>query len=248
MRDGVYCANADADFGYQGFYGDAVTVEDGATLKLASLKADHIRNRCILLYGDGAEGQGGALVCTGYGQNNFGQFYIKANTTFMTELAGDYALIFQKGTFSGNATTITLNGNDLTLKAKGKGSRYGYRIAEGFRVNGSGRFIVDGTYLGQGDKNVVNYTAAANDGYVTLVLRDGATFRPRQQATVSFFDKVDAEAGTTVSAGENSSAPFDMALDAISGAPAVSSVLSLSIINVISTYLLYNAAFYTQKR
>ena len=228
IKEGVFSVRVDGDFGQQAFAGDAITVESGATIRLAG-SGINILNRAVWVEGDGAGGAGGAIVCDGYGQNSYGQFRLNGNVTFFTRYSGDYALVFMQGSYPDNPTTVNLNGHDVILKAAGKGSRYGYRISAGFRVNGSGRFVVDGTYLGQGAAIVSNHTASANNGYVTLVLKNGATFRPRTQSMVSFFDAIDAEAGTTIAAGESDAPPFDMHLSDIAGAPAATALSSLNI-------------------
>ena len=228
VSQGTFRASRNGDFGYQGFQPDAVTVEPGGTICLVG-SGINIDNRVVRIAGSGASGEGGAIVCAGYGQSRYGQFELTDDATFMTTFAGDYALVLMLEKDRPNPTSVTLNGHDLTLKAAGKGSRYGYRIDRGMRLKGSGRFIVDGTYLGQGAASVSNYTAAANNGYVTLVLKNGATFRPRQQSTVSFFDAIDAEYGTTIAAGENDSAAFDMYVSAIAGAPAATALSSLNV-------------------
>ena len=228
VKEGVFSVRVDGDFGQQAFAGDAITVESGATIRLAG-SGINILNRAVWVEGDGAGGAGGAIVCDGYGQNSYGQFRLNGNVTFFTRYSGDYALVFMQGSYPDNPTTVNLNGHDVILKAAGKGSRYGYRISAGFRVNGSGRFVVDGTYLGQGSAIVSNHTSAANNGYVTLALKNGATFRPRTQSMVSFFDAIDAEAGTTIAAGESDAPPFDMYLSDIVGAPAATALSSLNI-------------------
>ena len=228
VREGIFSVRVNNDFGYQGFAGDEMNVEAGATLQLSG-SSWNIINRAGFVAGEGAPGAGGAVVCKGYGQANYGQFKLSGNTTFFTDYSADYALVLTKGSYPDQATMVALYGYDFTLKARGKGSRYGFRLADGFRLNGSGRFIVDGTYFGQGAANVSNFTSAANNGYVTLVLKNGATFRPRTQHMVAFFDAIDAERGTTIAAGENGAAPFDMYLQDIAGAPAATSLSSLNI-------------------
>ena len=233
IREGVFSVRVDEDFGQNAFAGDAITVESGATLRLSGASWN-MSNRAVWVGGAGAAGAGGAIVCHGYGQANYGQFKLTNHATFFTEYTADYALVFTRGAFSGQATTVTLNGYDLTLKAAGKGYRYGYRLSGGFRLNGSGRFIVDGTYFGQGSGSISNYTSAAGNGYVTLVLKNGAKFRPRTQGMVSFFDAIDAESGTTIAAGEDSAPAFDMYLSAIAGAPAATALSSLNISDSIT--------------
>ena len=225
----------DNDFGYNGCLDDAIIVESGATIRLSGGSSDiNIYNRVVNVVGSGASGWDGAIVCDGYAQNNFGQFKLAGDATFMTKYSADYALVFRKGNVANNPTTIALAGHDLTLKAAGTGYRYGYRIEAGMRLKGSGRVIVDGTYLGQGAANVSNYTTVAQNGYVTLVLKNGATFRPRTQGMVSFFDAIDAESGTTIAAGENNAAPFDMYISAIAGAPAATALSSLNVSDSIT--------------
>ena len=230
IKEGVFSVRVDGDFGYNGYQRDAITVQDGGTIRLAGPNFNfNIINRVVLVEGSGAVGAGGAIVCCGYGQNNYGQFGLSSHATFFTDYSADYALVFARGTFPGQSTTVTLNGYDLTLKAAGKGYRYGYRISAGFRLKGSGRFIVDGTYFGQGSATVTNFTAAADNGYVTLALKNGAMFRPRTQSMVSFFDAIDAESGTTIAAGESDAPPFDMHLIDIAGAPTATALSSLNI-------------------
>ena len=241
IKEGVFSVRVDGDFGYNGYQGDAITVQDGGTIRLAGPNFNII-NRVVLVEGSGAVGAGGAIVCCGYGQNNYGQFGLSSHATFFTDYSADYALVFARGSFSGQSTTVTLNGYDLTLKAAGKGYRYGYRISAGFRLKGSGRFIVDGTYFGQGSATVTNFTAAADNGYVTLALKNGAMFRPRTQSMVSFFDAIDAEAGTTIAAGEDGAEPFDMHLIDIAGAPAVTALSSLNISGTMTVRVADNSA------
>ena len=233
IKQGVFSVRVDNDFGRNGYYSDAITVESGATIRLSG-SGINIYNRVLNVEGSGASEWGGAIVCDGYAQNNYGQFTLTGNVTFMTKYSDDYALVFRKGIVANNPTTIALEGHDLTLKAAGTGYRYGYRIEAGMRLKGSGRVIVEGTYLGQGAANVSNYTTVAQNGYVKLVLKNGATFRPRTQSMVSFFDAIDAESGTAIAAGEDNAAPFDMYISAIAGAPAASALNSLNVSDSIT--------------
>ena len=226
VKEGVFSVRTDGDFGYNGFSSEAILVEPGASIRYDAASGNKAANRCILLSGGGATGEGGVLRCMGYGEVSFAQYKLQGDATFATSYANDYSLCFQGGGYGGNNKTIVyLNGHDLTLKTVNSGK--GYRLSGAFRLEGTGRVVVDGTYFGQGGAEVANLTA--NDGDVTLVLRNGATFRPRFPSMVSFFDAIDAEAGTTIAAGEGGAAAFDMTIDGLAGAPTATALTSLTV-------------------
>ena len=70
VREGIFSVRVNNDFGYQGFAGDEMNVEAGATLQLSG-SSWNIINRAGFVAGEGAPGAGGAVVCKGYGQAKY---------------------------------------------------------------------------------------------------------------------------------------------------------------------------------
>ena len=210
VKGGVFVVRTENDFGYNLMAGDAITVEPGASIRFETSTTTMVNNRCILFSGGGAAGEGGALKFTCPATVSFAQYKLQGNATFATSYAAGYTACLRGGGYSGsNKTLVNLGGYDLTLKAVDGG--LGYRLGDGaFRLDGSGRVIVDGTYFGQESSAIQNITQT--DGTTTLVLKNGATFRPRTQSMVSFFDAIDVSPDSFVWGGEDGAGDFGMTI------------------------------------
>ena len=228
VAEGVLRACCDYDFGYKD-YGtkDPLYVRSGATVRLANKTSSIMfNNRVVHLAGSGLIGEPGALVCEGHAEGNISQYRIDADAVVATTFTEDYSLCFQSGETRSNCD---FQGHTLTLRGADGGK--GFRFVNKFQMRGTGRLIVDGVYLGQASKPVVNEpnTPPASIG---LTLENGATFRPRTQDFVSLFTDIEVDATSKVWGGEASAAAFDMTIGGWAGAGSVDAgISSLTITN-----------------
>ena len=230
INAGVFSARVEGDLGVRTFATYNITVKDGATFRLdgGSSSTAMLLNRCVGLSGTGAPGEGGAVVCSGKSVGDYIAFKLGADATIATSYADGPTYCFKDGPYGdANVGRIDLNGHDLTLRTLGDG--VGYVLVKRFDLRGDGRIVVDGAYFGQDPDPIRNLSYEPEIGYTTLVLKNGATFRPRSQGMVSLFDSIDLSSDSTIAGEEGGSAAFDLAIGGWVGTGAVSGLSSLTV-------------------
>lgn len=223
VNEGVFVARCKADLGVNPMAGGAIDVLNGATLRFEGASGtEMLNNWCVDLKGTGASGEGGAIRCVGPTGVSYAQYRLLGDATFATSYADGYTMCFMAGLYGGTAVSkINLNGYNATLKAVGSGK--GFCLSgSGFRLDGTGQLIVDGTEFLQDNESLANKTVT--DGTTTLVLKNGATFGPKTQVMVSFFDNIDISSDSVIR-GRGTSA-FDMTIGGWAGAGTIDGGIS----------------------
>ena len=225
VNEGVFVARCKADLGVNPMAPGAIDVLNGATLRFEGASGtEMLNNWCVDLKGTGASGEGGAIRCVGPTGVSFAQYRLQGDATFATSYADGYTMCFMAGSYTapGAVSKINLNGGyNATLKAVGSGK--GFCLSgSGFRLDDTGQLIVDGTEFVQDNESLANKTVT--DGTTTLVLKNGATFGPKTQVMVSFFDNIDISSDSVIR-GRGTSA-FDMTIGGWAGAGTIDGGIS----------------------
>ena len=221
---------------------DTIYVRDGATLAMTGTTDSYnINNRKVHIAGSGASGMAGAIV----GKRALpiaGQWFLDADAVVASDNADatadtGYTKLFEKQ--SSPMPYLNFKGRTLTLRAV-NGSK-GFLMAWGFRFlvsdaveDATGRIVLDGCELADRSKTFASFVATRDArSYVTLVLKNGASFRPSSQAPVSLFAGIDAESGTTIGAfNDNSVAAFGITVGDFAGVPTFEEkITSLTVTN-----------------
>lgn len=244
IREGVFAADLNDAFG-QAIHtdnADTIYVREGATLAMTgTTDAYNINNRKVHIAGSGAPGMGGAIV----GKRALptaGQWFLDADAVVASDNADATSDTGYTKIFEMQASTVpylNFKGRTLTLRAV-NGSK-GFLWAWGLRFlvndateNATGRVVLDGCELAERSKTFAGFKATRDArSYVTLVLKNGASFRPSSQAPISLFAGIDAEPGTTIGAFKDSSvAAFGITVGDFAGAPAFEEkITSLTVTN-----------------
>lgn len=248
INEGVFEADLNDAFG-QAIHtdnADTIYVRDGATLAMTGTTDSYnINNRKVHIAGSGAAGMAGAIV----GKRALptaGQWFLDADAVVASDNADatvdvGYTKLFEKQ--GSTMPYLNFKGRTLTLRAV-NGSK-GFLMAWGFRFlvsdaveDATGKIVLDGCELADRSKTFAGFVATRDArSYVTLVLKNGASFRPSSQAPVSLFAGIDAEAGTTIGAfNDNSVAAFGITVGEFAGVPTFEEkITSLTITNRFTT-------------